>query len=87
MIARNPLAGGLILTLAGLVVAFTFDSSAPAHGGFSIADCMYAPVVSRLRTYGVSLPAASAAYVKRMWGLPAMQGWLKDCEEQAAVPA
>jgi glutathione S-transferase len=51
-------------------------------GRFSIADCMYAPVVSRLRTYGVTLPQIVQAYADRMWALPAMQAWLKDCEQE-----
>ena len=53
-------------------------------GRFSIADCMYAPVVSRFRTYGVKLPTASSAYAKRMWALPAMQDWLKGAEQEVA---
>lgn len=53
-------------------------------GGFSIADCMYAPVVSRFRTYGVALPPFARAYADRMWALPAMQNWLKDCEKEVA---
>ena len=54
-------------------------------GRFSIADCMYAPVVSRFRTYGVALPAASATYAKRVWQLPAMQSWLKEAEAEIAA--
>lgn len=53
-------------------------------GRFSIADCMYAPVVSRFRTYGVALPPIAQAYADRMWALPAMQTWLKDCEQEVA---
>ena len=51
------------------------------HGGpflfgrFSIADCMYAPVCSRFRTYGVEMPGAAQAYVERMFALPAMVDW------------
>lgn len=45
-------------------------------GKFSIADGMYAPVVTRFTTYGVPLPAAAAAYVKTMMNLPAMQEWI-----------
>jgi glutathione S-transferase len=54
-------------------------------GRFSIADCMYAPVMSRFRTYGVALPAASATYAKRVWQLPAMQSWLKEAEAEVAA--
>ena len=44
-------------------------------GRFSIADCMYAPVVSRFLTYGVELPAVAKSYCERMTALPAMQDW------------
>ncbi len=44
-------------------------------GAFSIADAMYAPVVWRFNTYGVSLPPASAAWCEHMRNLPAMQAW------------
>jgi glutathione S-transferase len=45
-------------------------------GRFSIADCMYAPVVSRFVTYNIALPPAAAAYCRRMMALPAMQDWM-----------
>jgi glutathione S-transferase len=44
-------------------------------GRFSVADCMYAPVVSRFRTYGIELPHLAQAYCDRMWLLPAMRDW------------
>ena len=53
-------------------------------GGFSIADCMYAPVVSRFITYGIALPEASAAYCARMMALPALQEWKTSAEAELA---
>jgi glutathione S-transferase len=53
-------------------------------GAFSIADCMYAPVVSRFTTYGVKVPARSSAYMEKIWALPAMRNWLKACEKEVA---
>ena len=44
-------------------------------GEITIADAMYAPVVSRLRTYGVTLEPELQAYADRIWDLPAMQAW------------
>ena len=44
-------------------------------GEFSVADCMYAPVVSRFRTYGIALPPLAEAYASRMAALPAMTDW------------
>jgi glutathione S-transferase len=44
-------------------------------GRFSIADCMYAPVVSRFVTYGVAVPPGVHKYMERMMSLPAMRDW------------
>ena len=41
----------------------------------SLADCMYAPVVSRFVTYGVEVPADVRGYMDRMMALPSMQEW------------
>ena len=46
-------------------------------GRFSLADCMYAPVVSRFRTYGIPLSPLLQAYSDRVWALPAMTDWGK----------
>ncbi|MGH6890317.1 MAG: glutathione S-transferase family protein [Rhizomicrobium sp.] len=45
------------------------------YGRFSIADCMYAPVVSRFRTYGIALDSPLDAYCGRILDLPAMRDW------------
>lgn len=57
-------------------------------GKLSVADCMYAPVVSRFRTYGVETPAAVKAYMDRVMELPAMQEWMKasQAEVDAGLP-
>jgi len=55
------------------------DERGYLFGGFSIADCMYAPVVTRFRTYGVAVPSIVQAYCDRIFALPAMKDW-----EQAA---
>lgn len=44
-------------------------------GKISMADAMYAPVVSRFRTYGVTLEGALEAYSGRIWDLPAVKEW------------
>jgi len=44
-------------------------------GRFSIADVMYAPVVSRFVTFGVKSPPAVSAYMARMMALPGMIAW------------
>jgi glutathione S-transferase len=54
-------------------------------GSLSVADCMYAPVVSRFETYGVEVPASVRAYMNRMLALPAMQEWRAVCEKEIAA--
>jgi glutathione S-transferase len=44
-------------------------------GGFTIADAMYAPVVTRFRSYSVALPAASQAYADAIAALAPMREW------------
>jgi glutathione S-transferase len=44
-------------------------------GDFSVADCMYAPVATRLRTYDVPVDLVASAYVDTIYGLPAFQRW------------
>jgi glutathione S-transferase len=45
-------------------------------GHFTIADAMFAPVVSRFITYNVKLDAVARAYAEAIWALPAMQEWV-----------
>ena len=47
-------------------------------GSFSVADAYFAPVCTRIRTYGLPVPAAVGAYVDRIFALPAMQRWVAD---------
>ena len=51
-------------------------------GQFSIADCMYAPVVSRFRTYGIPLPGILQDYSARIFALPAIQDWARAAQAE-----
>jgi glutathione S-transferase len=51
-------------------------------GPLSVADCMYAPVVSRFLTYSVDVPAPVRSYMDRMMALPAMQQWRKAAQAE-----
>jgi len=44
-------------------------------GHFTVADAMFAPVVTRFRTYGVATDGLAAEYVKTMLELPAFKEW------------
>jgi len=51
-------------------------------GGLSVADCMYAPVVSRFVTYDVAVPKSVETYMARMMALPAMRDWGKAAQKE-----
>ena len=53
-------------------------------GRFCVADCMYAPVVSRFTTYGVAVSAPVRNYMERIWALPGMQSWLTASQKEIA---
>jgi glutathione S-transferase len=44
-------------------------------GAFGAADAMYAPVVTRFRTYGVKLDSDTEAYCEAVLAHPAMKEW------------
>jgi len=44
-------------------------------GEVGLADAMYAPVVSRFRTYDVKLNPKLQGYADRIWDLPAVAEW------------
>ncbi|MGB5629535.1 MAG: glutathione S-transferase family protein [Woeseiaceae bacterium] len=54
-------------------------------GNFSAADAMYAPVVLRLRTYGINLPDSAGYYPHRLLESEAMQEWLAAAECETEV--
>ena len=45
-------------------------------GGFGIADAYYAPIASRIRSYGLPLSAAAEKFVESVFALPSMQEWV-----------
>ncbi len=52
-----------------------FGSGPFLFGGFTVADAMFAPVVSRFRTYDVALEGADRDYADAVWELPEMREW------------
>lgn len=44
-------------------------------GDFSAADCMYAPVATRIRSYSVPVDLVASAYVDAIHALPAFIAW------------
>jgi glutathione S-transferase len=64
--------------LAGLWGELLAQHNGPMlFGHFTVADAYFAPVCMRLKTYGLPVPPAIAAYVQRVSELPAVQAWIK----------
>ena len=49
---------------------------------FTLADAMYAPVVSRFVTWEPELPAGARAYVSAVWEHPFVDEWRKDADAE-----
>lgn len=54
-------------------------------GTFSAADIFYAPVVSRLITYGMGVPGFALAYMEALWEHEWLQAWIKAAEAEEWV--
>lgn len=52
-------------------------------GALSIADILYAPVVTRFRTYGVAMDDRLGAYAEAIFGLAGMQAWTAAAREES----
>ncbi|MBC7729971.1 MAG: glutathione S-transferase family protein [Microbacteriaceae bacterium] len=68
--------------LARLVALWTGALAASGgpflFGGFSTVDAYYAPVVARLRCYGLPVPPAVTAYLDRVWASPGVAAWVHE---------
>jgi len=54
-------------------------------GQFTIADAMFAPVVTRFRTYRTDLEREAEAYCAAILALPAMQEWLAAAKNEPMI--
>ena len=60
-----------------------FGAAGPfLFGRFSNADAMYAPVVTRFRTYNVPVDPVCAAYIESVLALPSMTAWYRAADEE-----
>jgi len=51
-------------------------------GQWSIADAMYAPVVTRFVTYAIPRSAVAQGYIDRIWAEPHFAAWVDGAEEE-----
>lgn len=54
-------------------------------GAFSAADAMFAPVVLRIRTYGLPLSGLAARYQENMLGDAHLCEWIRAAEQESTV--
>jgi glutathione S-transferase len=65
----------------------TYAGAGPwLFGGFSIADCMFAPVALRFRTYGIELSKTAADYMDVVLDNEKMRQWIEQaCAESEII--
>lgn len=56
-------------------------------GAFTIADCMYFPMLTRFRTYGVRVPTELGDYADALWGHPSVRALLDVARSAPSLPA
>ena len=77
LLAEQPAVAADLARITSMWQAALAASGGPfLFGGFGIADAYYAPVVARLRTYGLPVPEAVAAYMQRVWASPGVAAWV-----------
>ena len=54
-------------------------------GNFTIADAMFAPVVTRFRTYKIELERDAATYCDTIMAMPAMQEWIAAAKNEPMI--
>jgi len=54
-------------------------------GEFSMADCMFAPIVMRFTTYGIQLSAASQEYMGTMLQNSALSAWVEGANYESEI--
>jgi glutathione S-transferase len=54
-------------------------------GDFTIADAMYAPLVTRFKTYGVELSGVEKGYCDTILALAAMQEWYEAARNEPHI--
>ena len=52
------------------------------YGAFTNADAMFAPVVTRFRTYNVPVDAVCSAYMRAVLDLPGFKSWQADAQTE-----
>jgi glutathione S-transferase len=62
----------------------SFGASGPfLFGSFSVADCYFAPVVTRFVTYATQVADDTRAYMDAVLTQPVVAAWIREAEAEA----
>ncbi|NAW65314.1 glutathione S-transferase family protein [Photobacterium halotolerans] len=61
------------------------DNGGWLFGEWSIADCMFAPVVLRFKTYGIEVSELSKRYMDKVQQSAAVKAWLKEALQETDI--
>jgi len=87
-VANHPLTGDTRAQLQHIARIWTSCRGEFGAGGdflfgsFGIADCFYAPVVSRFQTYAIPLEGRAKDYAEALLSWAAMKEWTADAERE-----
>ena len=78
VLAEQPAARDDLARIVEMWSALLHASGGPLlFGEFTIADAYFAPVVMRIKTYGLPVPEAIQAYAARVGALPGVAAWIE----------
>ena len=79
VLAEQPAARQDLARIVAMWSGLLADSGGPLlFGQFTIADAYFAPVVSRITTYGLPVPPRVAAWVEQIFAAPGVAAWVSD---------
>jgi glutathione S-transferase len=83
VLAEQAEARSDLTRIDGLIASELALSGGPMlFGRFGIADAYFAPVASRIRSYGLPVSATTQQWVERIHQLPAMSAWVREALEE-----
>jgi glutathione S-transferase len=83
VLAENPAARADLDRMVGLWQEALAGSGGPfLFGDYSVADAYFAPVVMRIRTYALPVPADVAAYLGRAVAAKGTAAWIREALEE-----
>ena len=79
VLAEQPAVRADLDRLVSMWTSLLAESGGPMlFGAFSIADAYFAPVVTRLVTYGAPVPPVVKGYIDRVLALKGVAAWTRD---------